>query len=111
MSEKRPQTPDDKVNTTSHLEDPESLMKEPLEDVDYSGAVAKSDPTEIALVRKLDMRIMPTLWAMYFMNYLDRNAIANARLNDLEKDLGLEGTQYNTCISILFVGQVHQNLI
>ncbi|OBT56988.1 hypothetical protein VE04_03394 [Pseudogymnoascus sp. 24MN13] len=109
MSEKRPQTPDDKVNTASHLEDPESLMKEPLEDVDYSGAVAKSDPAEIALVRKLDMRIMPTLWAMYFMNYLDRNAIANARLNDLEKDLGLEGTQYNTCISILFVGQVSLN--
>lgn len=93
---------------------------------DYSGAVKKTDPKEIALVKKLDYRIMPILWAMYFMNYvsvsqgslcsakemvkltwlfkLDRNAIANARLNDLEKDLGLEGTQYNTCISILFVG-------
>lgn len=104
MGEQRSQTPEEKVNSASHLEDPESLMKEKLEDVDYSGAATKSDPTEIALVRKLDMRIMPTLWAMYFMNYLDRNAIANARLNDLEKDLGLEGSQYNTCISILFVG-------
>lgn len=37
-------------------------------------------------------------------NYLDRNAIAQARLNDLEDDLGLVGSQYNTCISILFVG-------
>jgi len=71
---------------------------------DYSGAVAKSDPKEIALVRKLDKRLMPILWAMYFMNYLDRNAIANARLNNLEKHLGLVGNQYNTCISILFVG-------
>lgn len=35
---------------------------------------------------------------------LDRNAIAQARLNGLEDDLGLEGSQYNTCISILFVG-------
>lgn len=35
---------------------------------------------------------------------IDRNAIANARLNGLEEDLGLVGTQYNTCISILFVG-------
>lgn len=104
MGEQRSQTPEEKVNSASHLEDPESLMKEKLEDVDYSGAATKSDPREIALVRKLDMRIMPTLWAMYFMNYLDRNAIANARLNDLEKDLGLEGSQYNTCISILFVG-------
>lgn len=104
MGEQRSQTPDEKINSASHLEDPESLMKEQLEDVDYSGAAKKSDPAEIALVRKLDMRIMPTLWAMYFMNYLDRNAIANARLNDLEIDLGLEGSQYNTCISILFVG-------
>ncbi|KAF2621255.1 hypothetical protein BU25DRAFT_354840, partial [Macroventuria anomochaeta] len=43
-------------------------------------------------------------WAMYFLNYLDRNAIAQVRLNNLEDDLGLEGTQYNTCISIPFVG-------
>ena len=38
-------------------------------------------------------------------NYLDRNAIAQARLNDLEEDLGLVGSEYNTCISILFVGE------
>ncbi|SPO06283.1 related to putative tartrate transporter [Cephalotrichum gorgonifer] len=71
---------------------------------DYSGAVAKSDPAEIALVRKLDFRIMPILWAMYFLNYLDRNALPQARLNNLEKDLNLKGLQYNTAISILFVG-------
>jgi hypothetical protein len=44
------------------------------------------------------------LWLMYLFNYLDRNAIVNARLNNLEEDLGLVGTQYNTCVSILFVG-------
>lgn len=37
---------------------------------DYSGAVKKTDPEEIALVRKLDFRIMPILWAMYFLNYV-----------------------------------------
>ena len=34
---------------------------------DYAGAVAKSDPAEIALVKKMDWRIMPTLWTMYFL--------------------------------------------
>ncbi|KAH7030622.1 major facilitator superfamily domain-containing protein [Microdochium trichocladiopsis] len=71
---------------------------------DYSRAEAKTDPAEIALVRKLDLRIMPILWAMYFLNYLDRNALPQANLNNLEKDLGLVGVQYNTAISILFVG-------
>lgn len=32
------------------------------------------------------------LWSMYWLNYLDRNAIALARLNDLEDDLKLKGT-------------------
>lgn len=37
-------------------------------------------------------------------NYLDRNAIAQARLNNLEKDLGLKKTDFNTAVSILFIG-------
>lgn len=90
---------DEKADIARHKEIP---SKDHAGPGDYSGAVGKTDPAEIALVRKLDMRIMPTLWATYFMNYLDRNAIANARLGGLEDDLGLVGSQYNTCISILF---------
>ncbi|KAF7554814.1 hypothetical protein G7Z17_g2669 [Cylindrodendrum hubeiense] len=71
---------------------------------DYSGAAGKTDPAEIALVKKLDRMIMPIIWAMYFLNYLDRNALPQARLNTLEKDLNLKGVEYNTAISILFVG-------
>ncbi|KAK5046637.1 hypothetical protein LTR84_007398 [Exophiala bonariae] len=73
---------------------------------DYSGASQKTDPVEIRLVRKLDMRIMPILWAMYSLNYLDRNALPQARLNNLEDDLNLKGVEYNTAISILFVGYI-----
>lgn len=49
------------------------------------------------------------LWSMYWLNYLDRNAIALARLNTLEEDLGLSDTQYQTCVSILFVGYVSKH--
>jgi MFS family permease len=72
--------------------------------VDYFGAHEKTDPREIALVKKLDRWIMPMLWSMYWLNYLDRNAIALARLDDLEEDLGITDVQYSTCVSILFVG-------
>ncbi|OTA30332.1 hypothetical protein BTJ68_10759, partial [Hortaea werneckii EXF-2000] len=80
--------------------------KKPLEAFDYSGAHEKTDPKEIALVKKLDRYIMPMLWIMYWLNYLDRNAIALARLDDLEEDLNLTSTQYQTCVSILFVGYI-----
>lgn len=37
---------------------------------------------------------------------VDRNTIAQARLNDLEEDLGMTGIQFNVAVSILFVGYV-----
>lgn len=37
---------------------------------------------------------------MYFLNYVDRNAIAQARLNDLEEDLGMSGSDFNTTVSM-----------
>ncbi|GAB7349704.1 hypothetical protein MBLNU459_g0445t3 [Dothideomycetes sp. NU459] len=69
---------------------------------------------ERKLVRKIDFRLMPAVIIMYIMNYLDRNNIASARLAGLEDDLGLTSTQYQTCVSILFVGyllmQIPSNL-
>ncbi|OTA92320.1 hypothetical protein M434DRAFT_21978 [Hypoxylon sp. CO27-5] len=64
------------------------------------------DPRERTLVRKLDYYIMPTVCVMYFLNYIDRNAIAQARLNHFEHDLSMSGNQFNTAVSILFVGYV-----
>ncbi|KAI2623258.1 MFS transporter [Hypoxylon sp. NC1633] len=67
---------------------------------------SKMNPKERALVRKLDCYIMPTICIMYFLNYVDRNAIAQARLNHFESDLNMEGNEFNTAVSILFVGYV-----
>lgn len=61
---------------------------------------------EAALVRKIDIRLLPMIILMYIMNYLDRNNIAAARLAGLEDELHLESTQYLTALSILFVGYI-----
>lgn len=52
---------------------------------------------EKKLVRKIDARLMPAVIIMYLLNYIDRNNIASARLGGLEEDLGLQGSQYQTC--------------
>ena len=106
----------EKVQTTNTM-DSQIMTEKPVpkyDKVDYSGAHEKTDPKEIALVKKLDRWIMvsqahqrisrvysladavfsqPMLWSMYWLNYLDRNAIALARLNDLEEDLSLSSTR------------------
>lgn len=58
------------------------------------------------ITRKVDLRLIPMLVFLYILNYLDRNNIASARLGALEEDLNLKGNQYETCISILFVGYI-----
>lgn len=73
---------------------------------DYAGAQAKTDPAEIRLVRKQDLRIMPVLWFMYFLNYVDRGALSQAKLNSLERDLAMQDVDFNTAVSILVVGYV-----
>ncbi|KAJ5568572.1 hypothetical protein N7450_011058 [Penicillium hetheringtonii] len=61
---------------------------------------------EKKFVRKLDIRLLPLMMLIYVLNYLDRNNIATARLGTLEKDLDLHGNQYNTIISLFFVGYI-----
>jgi hypothetical protein len=53
-------------------DDVEEILKVAPGVLDYSGAHAKIDPREIALVKKLDWWIMPILWLMYWLNYLVR---------------------------------------
>lgn len=70
-----------------------------LEDVsDY--LLEKNEPldpeAEKRLVKKIDRRIMPILIAMIVLNYLDRNALANARIQGIETSLRLTGSQFNT---------------
>ncbi|KAJ0119965.1 mfs transporter [Diaporthe amygdali] len=69
---------------------------------------------ETKLKRKIDLRLMPAIILMYILNYIDRNNIAAAKLAGLEEDLGLSSTEYETAVSILFVGyllmQIPSNL-
>ncbi|KAL4864430.1 hypothetical protein BDV12DRAFT_201123 [Aspergillus spectabilis] len=76
-------------------------------------------PEELVLEKKLRRRIdsviMPMVILVYLMNYIDRNNYAAARLQGLEADLNMNGQQYQTGLSILFVGyilmQVPSNLL
>ncbi|KAF7597007.1 hypothetical protein BBP40_011373 [Aspergillus hancockii] len=62
------------------------------------------------LLRKVDLHLLPCLIVMYLLNFLDRNNLSQARLGTLEKDLGMQGTDYNLATSILFVGYLLMQL-
>ncbi|KAF2124736.1 pantothenate transporter liz1 [Dothidotthia symphoricarpi CBS 119687] len=61
---------------------------------------------EARMRKKIDTRLLPMIILMYIMNYLDRNNIAAVRLAGLQDELNLSSVQYQTIVSILFVGYV-----
>ncbi|KAI0079386.1 MFS general substrate transporter [Panus rudis PR-1116 ss-1] len=65
-------------------------------DCDVSGV------NERKLMRKLDLALVPWLSFLYLLSFLDRTSIGNARLYGLEKDLHINGTQYNIALTIFF---------
>jgi MFS family permease len=88
---------------TLNIENVEDGQPKEIFDLTETDSRTKSS-AEKALIRKLDWIVLPMLWLMYFLNFLDRAAITVARLNKMEKDLHLTSTQYQACVSGLFVG-------
>jgi len=70
-----------------------------------SESVSKFDPVlEKRLLRKLDLRILPILWVLYLVNFVDRANIGNARIQGMEKDLDLSGQNFNIALWVFNLG-------
>lgn len=57
---------------------------------------------EKKLLRKMDLRIVPTLALLYLMSFLDRGNIGNANIEGLSVDLGLSSSQYSMTLTVFF---------
>ncbi|EAU84746.2 sugar transporter [Coprinopsis cinerea okayama7 len=73
-------------------------------DAEFGGTEARKK-LEKRFLLKLDLR-MSILILIYILNYIDRNNAAAARLQGFEEDLGLQGQQFATLLSILYVGYI-----
>ena len=62
---------------------------------------AHPDIDESALIRKIDIHVVPVLCLLFLFAFLDRVNIANAAVYGMSKDLGLVGNQYNIALTIL----------
>ncbi|KAJ1959157.1 hypothetical protein GGI12_004482 [Dipsacomyces acuminosporus] len=57
-------------------------------------------------LRKVDLRLMPLAFLMYFLCVLDRNGIGNAKVAGLDTAVGLHGSQFNWVSSVFFITYV-----
>ncbi|KAH9045324.1 MFS general substrate transporter [Lactarius pseudohatsudake] len=95
-----------KVSILANQVSEEQFVDVPLDiDAEFGGKEARLK-LERKLLRKLDMR-MSILIVIYILNYVRLNlAFSAARLKGFEADLHLKGQQFNTILSILYVGYI-----
>jgi hypothetical protein len=82
---------------TSDLDDNYHLYKR-NDDQEIDAAEAKT------VLRKLDFRIVPMLFLIYLMQYLDKNGINYASVYGLQKGTNLHGQEYSWLGSIFYFG-------
>ncbi|GJN74814.1 hypothetical protein PLICBS_008907 [Purpureocillium lilacinum] len=70
---------------------------------------------EKRLLRKLDLRVIPPLFVLFLMSFLDRSNIGNAKIQGLEKSLSMKGQDYAIALFVFFITyilcEVPSNLI
>ncbi|KAF2821223.1 MFS transporter-like protein, partial [Ophiobolus disseminans] len=67
---------------------------------------AIKSPEEKKLVRKIDLYLMPTIWILYLLAYMDRSNIGNAKIAGMEEALNLSDTQYSLAINLFQVSYI-----
>ncbi|OAQ33048.1 MFS general substrate transporter [Linnemannia elongata AG-77] len=82
-------------------------LKESIDTFDPEALEFNSNSEEIRKVRwKIDKRLIPLLTVMYLCSFLDRANIGNAKVAGMEADLSLKPGEFNTALSIFYVGYV-----
>ncbi|CAI7587647.1 unnamed protein product [Penicillium pancosmium] len=67
------------------------------------GPVPPPNVDDAALVRKIDMRVLPMLFAIYLVAFLDRVNISNALTMSMPTDLNLYGDRANIALLIFYI--------
>ncbi|KAF4972849.1 hypothetical protein FSARC_675 [Fusarium sarcochroum] len=90
----------------------EKKMSAPEQDEpETRGEIIDMDDTytpgeERAVLRKIDMVILPFMCFVFFLQYLDKQSLSYAAIFGLIEDLNLTSSQYSWCSSIFYVGQL-----
>lgn len=55
------------------------------------------------ILRKIDWRLVPMLFLLYLISFIDRANIGNAKIEGLLETLDMSGQQYNVALAIFFI--------
>ncbi|KAF5328818.1 hypothetical protein D9619_011500 [Psilocybe cf. subviscida] len=79
-----------------------SIQKRSSKDENGSSLDETVQIDERKLLWKIDLHIIPWLSLLYLLSFLDRGSIGNAKLYNLERDLGITDRQYLNGLTVFF---------
>ena len=98
------------MSTMSHRFESEKEKNGHSNGVEHKGddaaltEVGEIDPNvEKRIRRKFDTRVVPLLFGMWLLAFLDRANIGNAEVAGLSEDLKLKSTQFNVALAIFYI--------
>ncbi|OWZ36514.1 nicotinamide mononucleotide permease [Cryptococcus neoformans AD2-60a] len=83
-----------------------SIDNEKAATIELAAQYVPGSEAEKKLLRKIDKRIIPTIWGLYTLSYLDRANVGNAKTGGLEEDFNLTSQQYSIVLLVFFISYV-----
>ena len=80
-----------------------SKSKDDHSDEAAQSTISSDSLMEKALVRKCDLHVIPVIALLYMLAFVDRINIGNARIQGLEKELHMHGSDYNIALFVFFI--------
>ncbi|KAM0438538.1 hypothetical protein ACHAPT_001287 [Fusarium lateritium] len=91
--------------TSAEAVDQKDFLQDPgrvAEHVEVTQNITWTAEEEKKLVRKVDMFLLPNIWLMYLLSYMDRTNIGNAKIAGMADDLKLTSSQYSIILVVFF---------
>ncbi|KAF8836664.1 MFS general substrate transporter [Paxillus ammoniavirescens] len=84
-------------------DDEKAIIRGSEEQAESSVAPTLSAEQETKLWRKIDVQLIPIIATMYFLSFMDRGNIGNAKIEGLMTQLDLTGDKYNIALTMYFI--------
>lgn len=90
------------ISSSSDLAEKPGVVE--LEKLDTVGNEIVIDPVvSRAVTRKFDKHIVPWLFGLWLLAFIDRSNIGNAKIDGLATQLKLDGTKFNVTLAVFYV--------
>ena len=101
-----PEVPCLAIHPSTPIRKPEVAIMTKISNTAKAPTVEAGDSARRSALRKVNIRLMPFIFLLYLVNYIDRTALGIAAPNGMNDELQLTATLFGLASGIFFVGYI-----